>query len=104
MNMCMRDFETHDCHTNSFALNLGLENLSYFFCCNHQGLILPIVECEDGIDAFFGDHKCVSRGDGIDVQEGQMILVFPNLMTGYLTSHDFFENSHAPEPFTLPAF
>ena len=89
MNVGMRDFET--CHHDSDALagHGFFEPDSGFFGKAHEGAKFFVGESEKIIAFFLGNDERVAPLDGTDVQEGEVVFVFHDLVAGDLSADDF---------------
>ena len=88
MDMRMRNFEpqNHDCHP--FTRYFTFDFYGYPFGEDHHLRKGAVVEVEQVVDFLFGDYQRVSFCQWIDVEKCVEIVIFGDLVRGYLAGND----------------
>ena len=86
--MSMRNFKTHNSNTNTFAFYCSLHSMSYLASKLHKTAVSLIIEVKDVIYFLLGNDKCVTLGNGADVEKSEITIVLGYFVAGYLTGYD----------------
>ena len=77
----------------SAAASFLLEVATEFFGRFHERRVVFVGEIVDLVDLVFGDDKGVAAGFGIDVEEGESVVVFVDFVAGNVAADDFGEDA-----------
>ena len=88
MDVCVGHLHAEDGHADALARHSGLDGHGDALGEERQRRVLLVREVEDVVDLVLGDAERVTLGQRVDVEEGEVMLVFGNLVAGDLPGDD----------------
>ena len=84
VNVCVGNFKPQYALAHLDAGDGLADGYGHLFGKDLQTCYLLVAEVEDVVNLMLGDNQCVAFLQGIDVEEGKVVLVLGNLVAGNL--------------------
>ncbi len=80
LDMRVRDFQAFDHESDAFGSGSGFDGWNEFFCCEHPGAVCVVCHLKTIGDLRFWHEECHAWLNGIDVEKGEEVFIFPDFM------------------------
>ena len=85
-------FHAQHCHADALAGERSLQSLGHLLSKEVQACKLIVLQVEDIVYLTFGNHQGVTLYHGVDIEEGEGLVVFVDFVTGDFAVNDFGED------------